>query len=576
MLSKKTIAFLAALLALLLAANRLADRHLAGRGAVGLPPPTLLPRGGAAPFDAVAVSNGAASVRAVRLSREGRNGWFLPDSGNARADAASVELLLDTIARARVLDRVTARQRAARGLSPADFGFEPVRASISLERAGSGAPTFVEFGADTPGGDGVFARVDGSADFFAVERAALDVLPDSPNDLRDRVVFVPPGRAIASIVVRDRTHDDVRLEAGAGGAWRLTEPYDCAAAPSAVEPILRSLSMSVAERFVPAGEAVDAGLSSEETPVSLSLRVEGEPRDRDFYFGKPDPVSPTFVYASSLADGSCFTIDRTVLDALTMPLDILREHRILPYGREDLESISFDSAAGVVELAREAGPGSPWEFRRPSRQPADPIVVAAFLDNLLALRDIGAESAPTSAPPALASVRLSLVPFGAAKPESFDLTVETAADDAATNLVVTSSAHSLRQLVDAAHAPAAAFDPSALAALRSRTILALPAGAATGASPALAPLLTNLQARAVAALAPSDPAAYGLLPPRAELPIRTSQPDRPVVILQLGASLADGGAYLRVKGADAVFEVEPSVADVLSGATGPDGELQVK
>lgn len=565
MLSKKTIAFLAALLALLLVANRLADRHLAGRGAVGLPPSTLLPRAVAAPFDAVAVSNGASSVRAVRIVREGTDGWFLPDAGGARADAAAVWLVLDTVARARVLDRVTARQRAARGLSPADFGFEPVRASVTLERTGDEAPTLIEFGADTPGGDGVFARVDGSADFYAVERTALDVLPVSTDDLRDRVVFVPPGRAVTAIVVRDRARGDVRLEAG-GGAWRLTAPYACVAAPSAVEPILRSLAMSVAERFVPAREAVDAGLSSEETPVSLSLRVEGEPRDRDFYFGKPDPAAPTFVYASSLADGACFTVDRTVLDALTMPLDVLREHRILPYGREDLERISFDSAAGVVELAREAGPGSPWEFRRPSRQPADPIAVAAFLDNLLALRDIAAESAPTSAPPAFASVRLDLVPFGAIRPDSFDLTVEPAADGAATNLVVTSPAHSLRQFVDAARAPAAAFDPSALAALRSRTILALPAESVPGADPALVPLLANLQARAVAALAPSDSAAYGLLPPRAELTIRTAQPDRPVVILQLGAALPDGGAYLRIKGAGEVFEIGPEEAASLAAA----------
>lgn len=572
MLSKKTIAFLAALLALLLAANRLADRHLAGRGAVGLPPPTLLPQAGSTPFSAIAISNGTATVRAVRVSREGRDGWVLPESGNARAGAARVELAIDTIARARILDRVTARQRAARGLSPADFGFEPVRASVTLERAsaGAGAPTLVEFGADTPGGDGVFARVDGSDNIYAVERAAFDGLPSSADDLRDRVFFVPPGRAVASIVVRDRTHGEVRLESAGGGAWRLTSPYACSAAPSAVEPLLRNLSMYTAERFVAAGEALDAGLSSEETPVSLSLRIEGEPRDRDFYFGKPDPAAPTFVYASSLEDGSCFTVDRAVLDALTMPLDVLREHRILPYDRENLERISFDSAAGVVELARESGPGSPWAFRRPSRQPADPIAVAAFLDNLLALQDIGAEPAPTSAPPALASVRISLVPSGAAGPESFDFTIERSADGATTNLVVTSPARSLRQLVDAARAPAAAFDPSALAALRSRTILALPAGAATGAGPAFAPLLTNLQARAVAALAPSDPAAYGLLPPRAELPIRTSQPDRPVVILQLGAALADGGAYLRVKGADAVFEVEPAVADVLSGASAPD------
>ena len=561
MLSKKTIAFLVALLALLLAANRLADRHLAGRGAVGLPPPTLLPRAAAAPASAVAISNGAASVR---LMREAAGGWSLPDAGGARADVAAVELVLDTVARARVLDRVTARQRAARGLDPDDFGFEPARASVALEMPG-GAPVLVEFGADTPGGDGVFARVNGSPDFFAVERVALDVLPSSPDDLRDRIVFVPPGRSVASIVVRDRIRGEVRLEAGAGGAWLLSAPYACAAAPSAVEPILRSLSMSVAERFVPAREAVDAGLSTEETPVSLALRVAGEPRDRDFYFGKTDPAAPTFVYVSSLADGACFTVDRTVLDALTMPLDVLREHRILPYGREDLESLSFEGAE-VFELAREAGPGSAWAIRRPSPQPADPIAVAAFLDNLLALRDVGAEAAPTSPPPALASVRLTLVPFAPLPREAFDLRVEPAADGAGTNLVVSSPARSLRQFADAARAPAAAFDPVALAALRSRTILALPAGAAPGADPALAALLTNLQARAVAALAPSDSAAFGLLPPRAELAVNTTLPDRPVVILQLGAALPDGGAYLRVKGADAVFEIGPEEAAALAAA----------
>jgi len=562
MLSKKTIAFLAALLALLVAANRLADRHLAGRGAVGLPPPTLLPGAAAAPFVAAAISNGTAAVRAVR---DTSGGWRLASPIAARADAAAVELVLDTVARARVLDRITARQRDARGLSPAAFGFEPARASVALEAPG-GAQTLVEFGADTPGGDGVFARVNGSPDFFAVERAAFDILPASADDLRDRIVFVPPGRAVAAITVRARAREDVRLEAGAGGAWRLAAPYSCAAAPSAMEPLLRSLSMFVAERFVPDREAVDAGLSPDEMPLALSLRVEGEPRDRDFYFGKPDPASPTFVYVSSLVDGACFTVDRTVLDALSMPLDVLREHRILPYGREDLESLSFEGAGGVFELAREAGPGSPWTIRRPSPQPADQIAVAAFLDNLLALRDIGAEPAPAAVPAALAAVRLSLVPFAPLPREAFDLRVEPAPDGTATNLVVSSPARSLRQFADAARAPAAAFDPAALAALRSRTILALPDGAAPGADPALAALLTNLQARAVAALAPADSAAYGLLPPRAELSVNTTLPDRPVVILQLGAALPDGGAYLRVKGADAVFEVGPEQAAALAAA----------
>ena len=71
-------------------------------------------------------------------------------------------------------------------------------------------------------------------------------------------------------------------------------------------------------------------------------------------------------------------------------------------------------------------------------------------------------------------------------------------------------------------------------------------------------------AAAVAALFASDSAPYGLLPPRAERAVRTTLPDRPVVILQLGAELPDGGAYLRVKGADEIFEIDPEAAALLA------------
>ena len=569
MLSKKTVVFLAALLAILLAANRFAALLLSGGGGpAGLAPPVLLPRADAASFTAATVSN-AAGV--VRLDRQPGGRWRLDGpAGGAPADASSVELLLGTVANARVLDRVTARQREARGLSEADFGFAPARASVVFERAGA-APATVEFGADTPGGDGVFARANGSSDFLAVERAALDALPDSADALRDRVLFAPPGRAVLSVKFRDRDRGEIRLEAGPGGEWSIAAPYECAASPAAVEPLLQSLVSCVAERFVPGAEAVDAGLSPDETVLFLSLRLEGEGRDRDFAFGKPDPASPTFVYVASLADGACCTVDRTVLDALRMPLDVLREHRILPYGREDLRGIAFESATGVFELVREGdAPGGAWTIRRPSRQPADPIATVAFLDNLLAMRDIEAGVAPTDAPPALSSVRLSLAPFPPREKREFVLSVEPSPDGAETNLVVSSTDRPLRQRVDAALAPAAAFDPAALASLRSKTILALPPGTAPEAEPALADLLSDFRARAVASLFASDSAPYGLLPPRAERAVRTTLPDRPVVILQLGAELPDGGAYLRVKGADEIFEIGPEAAALLAApASGP-------
>ena len=559
MLSKKTVVFLAALLVLLLGANRLADRFLPKGGPVGLPPAVLLPGGDGAPFSAMAVSNGTAAVRAVRLPD---GVWRLETPVEARADAAGVELVLATVAGARVFDRVTSRQWEARGLSESDFGFAPPRASVVLERAGT-RPVLVEFGADTPDGEGVFARVDGTDAFYAVERAALEALPVSADALRDRILFVPPGRTPVSVSVRDRARGEIRLEAGPGGTWELVVPYRCAAAPSAVEPLLRSLGHSVVERFVPAREAVDAGLAPDETDLFLSLRLEGEPRDRDFAFGKPDPAAPSGVYVVSLADGSCATVDRAVPDALRMPLDVLREHRILPFGRDELRSISFESAAGVFELAREDGPGSRWTISRPSPQPADQEAAEAFLDALFAMRDVGAEPVPADAPPALAGTTLSLEPFPPLGPEKFVLSAEPAEDGSGTNFVVASPARSLRRFADPELAPAAAFDPAALASLRSRTVLALPPDAAPGAPPALAPLLTNFQARAVAALFVPDSAVYGLLPPRRETAVRTSLPNRPVVIFQLGSELPDGGAWLRVKGADEVFEIGPDEAALL-------------
>ncbi|MBQ9726847.1 MAG: DUF4340 domain-containing protein [Kiritimatiellae bacterium] len=562
MLSKKTVVFLAALLALLAGADRLAGRFLPKGGPVGLPPAVLLPQADGAAFSAVAVTNGAAAVRAVR-SQDGL--WRLVEPADARADAAGVSLLVDTVVRARVLDRVTARQRAARGLSAADFGFEPPRASVVLERAGA-RPVLVEFGADTPDGEGVFARVDGSDAFLAVERVALDGLPASADALRDRVLFVPPGRTPVSLSIRGRgrAEGEVRLEAGPGGAWEIAAPYRCAAAPTAVEPLLRSLSFSVAERFVPAREAVDAGLAPDETDLLLSLRLDGEARDRDFAFGKPDPSAPGGVYVAALADGACATVDRTVSDALRMPLDVLREHRVLPFGADDLRSLSFESSAGVFELAREDGPGSPWAIRRPSPQPADPAAAAAFLDALLAMRDVGAEPAPADAPPALSAVTLSLEPFPPRQPEKFVLARLPGPAGTGTVFAVDAPARALRRFADPETAPAAAFDPAALASLRSRTVVSIPADALPGASPALAALLVDFRARAVAALFVPDSAVYGLMPPRREIAVRTTLPDRPVVIFQLGSALPDGGAWLRVKGDGEVFEIGPDEAAVLS------------
>ena len=603
MLSNKTLVVLAAVLIALLAALRHAGPLLGGGAEADVPGTTLLPEFAKHPT-AVRFETPNLSV-AVRRSAAR---WVFAPPASGRADPNRIALALDTALLAAVRDRITPRQREARGLGLVAFGLASPRARIELE--GSGWSVGVSVGDDTPDGTGVYASVDGGGDVAVVDRALFDLIPVSLDDLRDRSVFADPGREIESIEIRRPGAAPLRLESGPDNLWRIAAPYVCAADGANVATLAGALVGATVGRFVrvpgtndPPAEAEAAfaahGLGPEDASLSLLVGVRGESAPTAFTFGGSDPSDAHAVVVGIPSEGTIFTVDRSVLDALLMPASVLRDRRPFPFAPREILSVSFRSEDAPFGFAREDAL-APWRIVAPSGQPASQSAVAAFLDRLLALRDEDAEPVPPNEAAPLAAVRVDLASAPpAAQTLSAILSRRPAAEPGAPeDLLVSIPARGIRHVVPGSALPPETLSASAFAALRDPSVLHLDAGSlvslsrrdgqgaeqtvrrnaadgawfcdAAGAEPdpaaadAAAAAVSDLVAAETVVLFTSDSAAYGLLPPRLELTVATRDEARPVVILQLGAARRDGSSFLRVKGEDPVFAVSAETAAALA------------
>jgi len=602
-LSNKTLVLLAAVLIALVAALRHAGPLLGAGADADTPGATLLPPSAEHPT-AIRFETPGFSVALRRSSAR----WLLAPPAAGRADAGRVDLALDTVLRAAVRDRVTPRQREARGLGLGPFGLEAPRARIELE--GEGWSAGVSVGNDTPDGTGVYAALDGRGDVVVVDRALLDLIPASLDDLRDRSVFAEPGREIESLEIRRPGAAPMRLESGEDGLWRFAEPYVCAVDAANVGTLLGALSGATVERFVRVPGTNDSpaeasaafvanGLGPEDAALSLLVRVRGDAAPTAFTFGGADPGNAHAVVAGIPSEGTIFAVDRSVLDALLLPASVLRDRRPFPFAPREVLRVSFRSEDAPFEFARDDAL-APWAIVAPSAQPASQAAVDAFLERLLALRDADAEPLPPAEAAPLDAVRVDLA---AAPPSSQTLSAvlsrrPAAEKGAPPDLLVSIPARGIRHVVPGADLPPEALSPAAFAALRDPAILHLDSASllslsrrpatgaeqtvrrdaadgawfcdAAGAAPdaaaadAAAAAVADLVAAETVALFTSDSAAYGLLPPRLELTVATRDEARPVVILQLGAARPDGSALLRVKGEDPVFAVSAETAAALA------------
>ena len=554
----------------------------------------------------VETTNGVIQCRRV----QGR--WRIEQPALLRADSMRIDFLLEKIARAGVRDKVTLRQRKARGLDLDDYGLVPPRAVINV--AQGAAEAALRLGGDAPGGGAVFAMMGASSDIYVVDRGALDALPVSVDDFRDRALVQFPAADIRGIEIRRPGKGVVKLERD-NGAWSMTAPYAMAASAGAVKALVDAVENAAIEKFVhaassrasdadfPAGVGAAYGLDPVESPLSVVFHLASELGKATFTFGRQDPASPGHVYIAMAPDNVIGTVHKSILDALQMDAQVLRERRIFPIPPANATTLAAQGPTGVFTLQREGRPPS-WQILQPSPQPADPAAAASLVAEVLALA--GETAAPLAEPEQTA-----------ADPEGLAFTLQVASSmerETTTALIDfpvpgSNEVAQVRFRVPKAgliHAmPFSALPsilreafvgPDGFAAIRDRTVLALAPGDATAltrrvgkteetvilggdgqwfsAQPAPAAAsaqaiedvlraLSPLTASATAALASARDADFGLAPPASEWIVATRVAARPIVILHLGRRREDGSVYARIKGEDAVFILPADTADIL-------------
>lgn len=597
MLSRKTLVFLALLLAVLAVGVRFGESHLGDSGSFAHGR-LLTDRQARAPF--VSFSSPVLSVRLA--CRENR--WTLEPGG--RVDVGRMSLAVDSVAKARVRDRIRAADRARRGVTLASYGLENASTNVTFG-IGPDAVT-VSFGSPTPGGDGVFVLLSGDDDVYVIDRAALDQFPASADELRDHLLFRRPDAEFSALEIRRPGENPFRLERGADGIWCQTAPFRIPVARAAVGSVVEELAGATVSRFAfsPDGETDSADAftrqriashtQADEAVLSLSVLHSSDGPSDEFFFSAPSDAGEVFV--ASLSDRTIGVVGRSVLDALQTPPSLLRERRLFPLPPESVAEASFRTARGTVCLT--PAEGGEWVLRADGKPaPADPVAATNFIARLLALRDVEAKSWDGASLP-MDQIRASVV-------SSFGVTssvcIARAPSDSAGKAfaVPVPGGEYLRTLESADVADF--FEPARYAALRSPDLPRFEAASirslsrivpgkpdqilqcvADGpwfseravrtihaeAADAIRALLSSSEFRAetVVDIFPGSSASYGLIAPAFELSVGLPKPE-PDRILQIGIvpSARKGEpdeAFLRIKGQDAVFRISPAMLAILT------------
>jgi hypothetical protein len=197
------------------------------------------------PLDAVeslAVERGETRLELRR--QDGR--WSLYAPFPSRVDQGAVTKLLDAFENARVDDALSFQDLRRRELSTKEFGLAP--ASVRVVLRGGQRLDEIRFGALSPLGKEVYARMNQMDQILVLPASLNAALPRTADDLRSRSLLYCDRSLLRTIEIRTPGRPFIKLSRETG-TWRLVQP---ASAPASDDKWRRCYigCMSGVSRFV--------------------------------------------------------------------------------------------------------------------------------------------------------------------------------------------------------------------------------------------------------------------------------------------------------------------------------------
>lgn len=238
---------------------------------------------------------------------------------------------------------------------------------------------------------------------------------DAEEARRYAAVFDPEDITSIEIV---RGNEIVSVQRDAAG-WKLVSPVADRASPEKIDRLLTALRLlNVRDRVATNDPAVitESGLTTPRVRVNL----HGDPDEIRIELGS-DTAHQGEVFARVAGQGTVLRVPGDVVGLCTAPADSFRDARLTDLVPDDIEKFAVRRIDGEMALRRERGR---WFIEKPVQAPADPRVVAKFLDSLLGLR-IEKFAAPAATESAIIPGRTaaaSLTPRGGGEALEIEIT----------------------------------------------------------------------------------------------------------------------------------------------------------
>ncbi len=526
--------------------------------------------------------------------------WRLTSPVSARADAGEISRIIALFDHLEQSDVIRGRDQRKQGLGLDHFGLDQPRARIMLASPEKEWTLFI--GSNTPVGGNLYIKEENDSSVFVASTNLLADLPTSINTLRDHRLFQGIPNDVSRLDIR-RREGLLTLTRTETGAWRMQQPWSSRASIVGIQTILDQLFTARIEDFV--AESFDAAslYGLDEPAAQISLVGDRRHGEQTILLGKTVDRSPNLVYATLSGEGSVFTVNRALLDALTIKAETLRDRRLLTISAPDINFIRIEEGERAILLSRSES--NTWEILEPVRYRAsDNRIEAAIAEWTGARIEAFLDTATTNLaergldPPARRIVFSRAAPTPAtnsstAVPADEETVVLLSSLPEESNLAIVKIAHEeslFRIQADLPHALPASplwyrnleilkLDPASIrsvtlargkteeSAVRNSTNEFRAAAAAnTLDTPALQQTLDAVSALNAVAFVTDDVTdlkAFGLAEPVAQLTIGLQNGTALTRTLLFGSETAEGNFYAMLRGGDAIFTLSRATRDKL-------------
>lgn len=217
--------------------------------------------------------------------------------------------------------------------------------------------------------------VAGLGGFFYYDTYWMEPAREKKESVKGRLWAVEP-KDVESLTIK-RKGETVRIRRTDTG-WELLEPVKTRADRGAVDGIVTTLVTARVDREVAAtpGKLDEFGLAPPETEVTLE--VKGRAPLALLLGGK----SPTgaWLFAKESDKPAVVALSEVVARDLAKPVTELRDRTVLAFDRKGVGQIDLQLPGEAITL--ESVEAGKWRISKPRALPADPDVVADFLEKL--------------------------------------------------------------------------------------------------------------------------------------------------------------------------------------------------